>query len=194
METNKKLTIVAATGNKGKLKEIKDIFPEFNIVSIKELGIDIDIDEDAKTFADNALKKAQIYAKATGLLCLADDSGIAIQYYGGFPGVKTKRWMSGTDRERNQAIVQMMEDIPKEKRSCDFVTAIAIANADNAVSTVKTHTIHGYISTEIRGENGFGFDEIFELEDGRTIAELSDEEKNSLSPRKHALEAVRKTI
>ena len=189
-----KQKIVVATGNIGKLNEIKSIFSEYEIVSIKDLGIDINIEEDQDTFEKNALKKAIVLSKMIEETCIADDSGIMIKSLDNFPGVRTKRWKTGTDRERNLGILELMKDISKQKRDCDFVTAIALANYKNNISIVKSHTIHGRISTEIRGENGFGFDEIFELENGKTIAELSSEGKNLLSPRKYALEEIRKLL
>lgn len=185
-----KQRIVVATGNKGKLKEIREIFSDYDVVSMKDLGVQIDIDEDQDTFERNALKKATELCKHLGVACIADDSGIMIEALDGFPGVRTARWMDGTDRDRNIGILEKMKDFPASERTVDFVTAIALVDIDDAISIVKHHTIRGKISTELRGENGFGFDEIFELENGKTIAELSSEEKNVLSPRKFALEAI----
>lgn len=184
--------IIVGTGNKGKIEEISEIFSEYEICSYKELGINIEVEEDEENFEDNALKKAKAGAKATGMICLADDSGIMIDSFNGWPGVKTKRWMKGTDHERNLAIIEKMKEIPKEKRRVHFVTAIAIA--DTNISCVQSHIIDGYIAEAPRGTNGFGFDEIFELEDGRTLAELSQEEKNLISARKKALEKIKKFI
>ena len=186
--------IVVATGNKEKLNEIREIFSDYEVLSIKDFSISLDIEEDQPTFEGNALKKATEYSLALGTACIADDSGIQIKALGDFPGVKTARWMQGTDKDRNIGILEKLKDIPKEKRLCDFVTAIALVDTLHNVEIVKVHTIRGTISTELRGTNGFGFDEIFELEDGRTIAELSSEEKNSLSPRKMALEDIRNEI
>lgn len=187
-----KKKIVVATSNKGKIKEIREIFYDYEVLSIKDLDIKIDIDEDQETFEGNAIKKASELSKILGIACIADDSGIKIKALNGFPGVRTARWMVGTDRERNIGILEKMKNIPNGKRDCDFVTAIALVNVSESVSIVKSHTIHGSIANELRGENGFGFDEIFELENGKTIAELTSEEKNALSPRKYALEAIRK--
>ncbi len=184
--------IIIATNNNKKIEEIKNIFSNFQIYSLADFNINIDITEDAETFEENALKKAKSIAKITKKLCLADDSGICIDALNGFPGVKTKRWMEGTDKERNIAIIEKMKNIPKEKRQVHFVTAIAIA--DENISNVVTHTIDGYIAKEPRGNNGFGFDEIFELSNGRTLAELSTDEKNSISSRKIALEKIKKYL
>ena len=125
-------------------------------------------------------------------MCIADDSGIEIEYLNGFPGVSTKRWHKGSDREKNIALIEKLNGVPKEKRKINFVTAIALS--DGIKTICKKGIISGYVSDSIRGENGFGFDEIFELENGKTLAELSCEEKNKISARKIALEKIRKEI
>jgi XTP/dITP diphosphohydrolase len=184
--------IIAATGNEGKVKEIKEIFSNFKVLSYKDLGEKIEVDEDAETFEGNALKKAKTGAEHFDKMCLADDSGLMIEYFNGWPGVRTVRWMNGTDHERNMEILRRMEGLPKEKRKASYETAIAVATKDS--SMVNSYVINGYISENPRGQNGFGFDEIFELEDGRTLAELTQEEKNKISSRRKALELTRKKM
>ena len=181
--------IIMASGNKGKIKEAQEILKEYKIIPMKELGIEIDVEEDQDTFVGNAIKKAEEIAKVLeGKMCIADDSGIEIEYLDGFPGVYTKRWHKGTDRERNLAIIEKLKDIPKEKRKIKFVTAMAISDGKETISVEKY--IEGYVTESVRGDNGFGFDEIFELENGKTLAELSAEEKNKISARKKALESL----
>lgn len=181
--------IIMASNNKGKIKEAQEILKEYKIIPISDLNIDVDVEEDKETFAENAVLKAQTISKlADGKLCIADDSGIEVEYLNGFPGVRTKRWFDGTDRQRNLALIDKLKGISKENRKVRFTTAIAISNGENTI--VEIDYIDGYISNEPRGENGFGFDEIFELEDGRTLAELNQEEKNSISSRKKALEKI----
>lgn len=185
--------IVIASGNKGKIKEAQEILKEFKVISMNELGIDIDVEEDQKTFEGNAKKKAETIAKElNGRLCIADDSGIEIEYLDGFPGVFTKRWHKGTDRERNLALIEKLKGVPKEKRKIRFTTAIALSNGVKTVCEIGK--IDGFVTEEVRGENGFGFDEIFELESGKTLAEISQEEKNQISARKIALEGLRKKL
>ena len=185
--------IIIASGNNGKIKEAQEILREFKVISIKELGIDIDVEEDKETFEGNAIKKAETIAKElNGKMCIADDSGIEIKYLDGFPGVRTKRWHQGTDRERNLAILEKMQGVEKLNRKIDFVTAIALSDGKKTIC--KKGIISGYVSESIRGDNGFGFDEIFELENGKTLAELSNEEKNEISARRIAIEEIRKEL
>lgn len=188
-----KKDIVMASGNSGKIKEAQEILKEYKIIPMKELGIDIDVEEDKETFVGNAIKKAETIAKELNdKMCLADDSGIEIEYLNGFPGVHTKRWLDGTDRERNLAIIEKLQGVPKDKRKIKFITAIALSDGNKTISVEAS--IDGYVAQTPRGENGFGFDEIFELEDGRTLAELPNEEKNEISARKKALEKLREKL
>ena len=157
---------------------------------MKKLGIEIEVEEDQDTFMGNAIKKAETIAKSlNGKMCLADDSGIEIAYLGGFPGVYTKRWHQGTDRERNLAILEKLKGVPKENRKIKWITAIALS--DGKHTTTGLSTIEGFVATSVRGNNGFGFDEIFELENGKTLAELSQEEKDKIGARRNALEVLK---
>lgn len=188
-----KKDIVMASGNSGKMKEAQEILKEYNIIPMKELEINIDVEEDKETFVENAIKKAETIAKELdGKQCLADDSGIEIEYLNGFPGVHTKRWFNGTDRERNLAILDKLQGVPKDKRKIKFITAIALSDGNETISVEAS--IDGYVAETLRGESGFGFDEIFELEDGRTLAELSNEEKNEISARRKALEKLAEKV
>lgn len=185
--------IIIASGNKGKIKEAQEILSEYKVIPIKEIGVDIDVEEDKETFEENAIKKASEISKyLNGKRCISDDSGIEIEYLNGFPGVFTKRWHSGTDRDRNLEIIKKLEGIPKEKRKIKWISAIALAEGDNVITAVAY--IEGYVAENVRGENGFGFDEIFELENGKTLAEISEEEKNKVSARKLALEKLKQEL
>ena len=118
--------IIMASGNKGKIREAQEILKEYKIIPMKEIGIEIDVEEDQETFEGNAIKKSETISKElNGKACLADDSGIEIEYLDGFPGVYTKRWHVGTDRERNLAIIEKLKNVPKEKRNIKFITAIS---------------------------------------------------------------------
>lgn len=185
--------IVIASGNAGKIKEAQEILKEFKIISIKDAGIDIEVEEDKDTFEGNAIKKAEVIAnKLNGKKCIADDSGIEIEYLNGFPGVVTKRWFEGTDRERNLKLIEKLKGVPKENRKIKFTTAIALSDGKNTICELGI--IDGFVAEEVRGENGFGFDEIFELENGKTLAELTQEEKNQISARKIALEKIKQKL
>ena len=171
--------MILATNNKGKLEEIRKILTDYKIYSLKDKNINVDVEEDKDTFVDNAIKKAtEISTYLNGKKCMSDDSGIEIPYLDGFPGVFTKRWHAGTDRDRNMEIIRKLEGVSKENRKVIFTTAIALAEGDKLLTAEEK--IEGYISEEPRGKNGFGFDEIFELENGKTLAELSQEEKNEI--------------
>ena len=160
---------------------------------MSEIGIDIDVEEDQDTFEGNAIKKAETIAKQlNGKMCIADDSGIKIEYLDGFPGVYTKRWHQGTDRERNLAIIEKLKGVPKENRKIKFITAMAISNGENTITAIGE--IEGYVAENPRGDNGFGFDEIFELENGKTLAEISQDEKNEISARKKTLELLKNKL
>lgn len=126
--------IIIASGNRGKIRETQEILNEYKVISMNELGIDIDVEEDQNTFEGNAIKKSQTIAKKIGgKMCIADDSGIEIEFLDGFPGVLTKRWHSGTDRERNLAIIEKLKGVPKEKRKITFTTAIALSNGETTI-------------------------------------------------------------
>ena len=185
--------IVFASNNKGKIREVQEILTDYKILSLEEMGIDIDVEEDKDTFEGNAIKKAvEISKYLNGKMVIADDSGIEIEYLDGFPGVFTKRWNPGTDRDRNLSIIKKLDGIGKQDRKITMVTAIALAQSEKVITTKGT--VDGYVVKEPRGENGFGFDEIFELENGKTLAELSSEEKNKISARKRALEALKEKL
>ena len=185
--------LILASENKNKIKETQEIFTEYKIIPISEFKIKFDVEEDGETFKQNAEKKAKTVAEQlNGKACIADDSGIEIEYLNGFPGVKTKRWFKGTDRERNLAIIEKLIGVPKEKRNIKFKSAIAFSDGTKTISVEAVLT--GYVAEEPRGENGFGFDEIFELENGKTLAELTSKEKNQISARKKALELLKKEL
>ena len=187
--------IIIASGNKGKIKEVQEIFGNnFKIISINELGINIDVEEDKETFKENAIKKAETIANFIndGRFVISDDSGIEVEALDGFPGVKTKRWFDGTDRERNLALISKLNEKSKDNRKVKFITAIAISDGEESFCEIGV--LEGKITKEPRGDNGFGFDEIFELPNGKTLAELTDEEKNKISSRKIALEKVKNIL
>lgn len=190
--------IVFATGNKDKLREVKEIMADFDVevVSMKEEGIVIDIVEDGKTFEENALIKAQAIAKYTDAIVLADDSGLEVDYLNKEPGVYSARYM-GEDTSyviKNQSIIDRLEGVEKEKRTARFVCAIAAVLPDKS-TMVTRQTMEGYIGYQPEGENGFGYDPIFYLDEfGCSSAALTREQKNAISHRGKALSAMKELL
>lgn len=186
--------IVVATNNQGKIKEIKEILKCYELVTLKDIKCEIEVEEDQESFEGNAKKKAKEIAKITGLPCIADDSGLCINAFEGWPGVYTARFLgeNTTPRQRNEAILAKMKDLPQEERKASVICVVAYYN--NGKIIIGKGETKGIISTSPRGKNGFGFDEIFELENGKTYAELTQEEKNQVSHRKKALENLEKQL
>ena len=190
--------IIFATGNAGKMKEIREILKDLDaeVLSMKEAGVEAEIVEDGKTFEENALIKAKTVCKLTGEIALADDSGLEIDYLNKEPGIYSARYM-GEDtsyRIKNANLIERLEGVPDEKRTARFVCAIAAAFPDGTVKTVRG-TMEGRIGYEETGENGFGYDPIFYLpEYGCSSAELSMKEKNKISHRGKALRAIKEEL
>lgn len=192
--------IIFATGNAGKMKEVRMILGELGIpvLSMKEAGIAADIVENGKSFEENAVIKAEAIRDLTadGDIVLADDSGLEIDYLDGAPGIYSARFM-GEDTSytiKNTALVEKLAGVPEEKRTARFVCAIACAFPDGHTITTRG-VMEGIIAQEIRGENGFGYDPIFYLpEFGCTSAEITPEQKNEVSHRGKALRAMRKEL
>ncbi|MCI6429775.1 MAG: XTP/dITP diphosphatase [Oliverpabstia sp.] len=190
--------IIFATGNAGKMKEIRNILSDLpvQVLSMKEVGIQTDIVEDGKTFAENAVIKARAIMQLTGEVVLADDSGLEIDYLNKEPGIYSARYM-GEDtsyRIKNANLIQRLEGVPDEKRTARFVCAIAAAFPDGTVKTTEG-TIEGRIGYEEKGENGFGYDPIFYVPEFEcTTAELSEEQKNKISHRGRALAEMKEIL
>lgn len=187
--------VIFATGNQGKMKEIREILGDLDIelLSLKDAGIHADIVEDGKTFEENAQIKARTICNLTGEIVLADDSGLEIDYLNKEPGIYSARYM-GEDTSyhiKNEKLIERLEGVPDEKRTARFVCAIAAAFPDGTMKTVRA-TMEGRIGYKESGENGFGYDPIFYLpEYGCTSAELSMEEKNKISHRGKAQRAIK---
>ena len=196
--------VIFATGNAGKMKEIRMILADLNIdgapvevVSMKEAGIGLDIEENGKSFEENAVIKAKSVAAAqSGAIVLADDSGLEIDYLNGEPGIYSARYM-GEDtpyHKKNSNLIERLDGVPDEKRTARFVCAIACGLPDGRVLEEKA-TIEGRIGYEERGSNGFGYDPIFMVpEYGKSTAELTEEEKNEISHRGKALRAMKERL
>ena len=190
--------IIFATGNQGKMKEIREILSDLDVevLSLKDAGIEADIVEDGETFEENAVIKARTICQMTGEIVLADDSGLEIDYLNKEPGVYSARYM-GEDTSyhiKNGNLISRLEGVPDEKRTARFVCAIAAPFPDGTIKTTRG-TMEGRIGYEEKGENGFGYDPIFYLPEYEcTSAELSMEEKNKISHRGKALRAIKEEL
>ena len=191
--------IIFATGNKGKMNEIRMILADtgLEIVSMKDAGIELDIVEDGTTFEENARIKARaVAAAAPDDIVVADDSGLEIDYLNKEPGIYSARYM-GEDTYydvKNQNLIDRLAGVPKEQRTARFVCAMAAVFPNGETITAKG-TIEGYIGWEPAGENGFGYDPIFYVDEyGCSTAELSPEAKNEISHRGKALRAIRDEV
>lgn len=189
------MKIVIATGNAGKMKEIKSIFNNstYEVVSMKEEGITADVDENGATFEENALIKAREIAKISGNVVLADDSGLEVDYLNKEPGIYSARYM-GEDTPysiKNASLIARLDGVEFEQRTARFVCAVAAVYPDGKEIVVR-ETMEGYIGYEEKGANGFGYDPIFYLKEfDKTSAEISLEEKNEISHRGKAFRAIK---
>ena len=187
--------IIFATGNEGKMREIRRIMEDLDveILSLKEAGIQADIVENGNSFEENAVIKAKTVCGLTNEVVLADDSGLEIDYLNGEPGIYSARYM-GEDtsyRIKNQNLIDRLAGVPQEKRTARFVCAVAAAYPDGTVKTARG-TMEGIIGYEERGENGFGYDPIFLVPSlNKTTAQLTLEEKNEISHRGKSLKAMK---
>lgn len=190
--------IIFATGNEGKMREIREILADIRVkvLSMKEIGIDIPIEENGSSFEENAVIKAKAVSEVCGEIVLADDSGLEIDYLNKEPGIYSARYM-GEDTPysvKNANLIERLSGVPDEERTARFVCAIAAVFPDGGVIT--THgTVEGRIDYQEKGSNGFGYDPIFYIPElGKTTAELSDGEKNSVSHRGKALGRMKEEL
>jgi len=190
------MKLIIASNNAHKVTEIKAILGDYyeQILSLKDAGVEIDVEEDADTFEGNALKKAsEIFDAVDADAVLSDDSGLEVDALGGAPGVYSARYAGeGHDDAANNAkILENMKDVADEKRACRFVSAVALVRRDKQPIVVRG-TVEGMLLHAPQGENGFGYDPLFFYEPfNKSFAELTAEEKNTVSHRKNALEALR---
>ena len=191
-----KQKIVFATGNEGKMREVRMILKDVDaeLLSMKEAGIKVDIVEDGTTFEENAIIKAKAVAKQIDAIVLADDSGLEVDYLNKEPGIYSSRYMGEdtSDEIKNREIIHRLEGVEDAKRTARFVSAIAaVVPGREEVFTVRG-IVEGQIGYEIKGENGFGYDPIFYLpEYGCTSAEIPPEKKNEISHRGKALREMK---
>ena len=190
--------LLIATNNLGKVAEFRRLLEGcgWELVTPADIGLELEVEEAGQTYAENATIKAEAYAKASGLVTLADDSGLEVDALGGRPGPLSARYAGPdrTDEERVQALLQELTGVPDDKRTARFRCVIAIAAPEGRVELVEGK-VEGRIAHEPRGENGFGYDPVFLLPDrGVTTAELPPDEKNAVSHRGAAARKARAVL
>jgi len=190
--------LLVATTNRGKVAEYNSLLSGLGLelVTLDQAGISQEAEENFDTFTENARSKAIFYAGLSGLLTLADDSGLEVAALGGEPGVKSSRYAgnNASDADRISFLLNKLKNVPPEKRQARFKCIIAIASPDGHVETVSGEC-EGMIALEPRGKNGFGYDPIFYLpEYGKTIAEIPPGLKNDISHRGRAARKAREVL
>lgn len=184
------MKLLIASNNAHKITEIKAIVGDFfdEVLSLREAGVEADVEENGTTFADNARIKAEAICRMTGCAALADDSGLMVDALGGAPGVYSARYGGRhTDAERIALLLENMKDVPDEQRTAQFACAVTCLMPDGRKIAVQG-VCPGVILRAPRGEGGFGYDPVFYLPElGKTFAELAGEEKNRISHRGRAL-------
>lgn len=187
------MKILAATGNKGKLREIREILEKDNvtIISPDDINLNIDVLEDGSTFEENAIKKAVALREASGMNALADDSGLCVDALGGMPGIRSARFAGekASDSDNISKLLRLMQGVANRKAR--FVCAMALALTDGRIITARGEC-PGMIIDNPTGTGGFGYDPVFLDEaSGKTFAELPQEEKNRISHRRMALQTLK---
>jgi XTP/dITP diphosphohydrolase len=190
------MRLLVATQNRHKIKEFSELLadlPDITWLSLDDVGLaGLDVAETGTTFAENAALKAQAYCQASGLVTMADDSGLIVDALDGAPGVYSARYGGPavtTDRERYELLLKNLAAIPQAKRTARFACVVAIAVPGQPIEFAYG-TVEGHIADGPRGNNGFGYDPVFLLPDGRTLAEYTSPEKNQISHRARALQAA----
>lgn len=191
--------LIIASNNAHKIKEIKDILKDFpiEVVSLREAGIDIDVEETGTTFMENSyIKASEIFKLRQDCMVLSDDSGLMVEALDGAPGVYSARFAGehGNDKKNNEKLLQLLEGKSMEERKAKFVSAIVLIAGSSEVIKVQGE-IEGYIAFEPKGTREFGYDPLFYVpEYNMTFAEMSDEEKNKISHRARAMQKLKQQL
>ncbi len=187
-------TYLLASNNAGKLREFREIFSEDTILSLKDVSLEIEVEEDGTTFEENAIKKASEIAKIAGMTAIADDSGLCVDAMGGAPGVYSARY-AGEDATDQQRIEKLLVEMKNEtERKAQFVSVVALCTPDGKTVTARGEC-EGIILHEPLGDGGFGYDPVFYVEEfDKTFGQLTGEEKNSISHRGRAIRALKEKL
>ncbi len=190
------MKVILASNNKNKIREMSQILSPFGmeVLSQREAGADFEVEENGTTFRENAEIKAEAVYERLGVPVIADDSGLVVDALGGAPGVYSHRFAgeNATDRDRNDKLMRELADVPEEKRTARFMCVICFID-EKGEKHFFEGTCEGVIGREPRGENGFGYDPVF-YRDGKSLAEMTDDEKNSISHRGNALRLMKKYL
>ena len=182
------MKILIGTNNKNKLAQYRQTLEKdsnnLEILSLADVGITLDVEEDGDNLLYNAKKKAKEYAELSGMVTIADDTGLFIDALGGEPGIHAKRWAAGSDRDRCLKIIERLRDVPADERKARYEAIVACYDPARKKFFISKSEVRGYIVDEIKGYNGFGYDSIFLVEKfGKRFAELTEEEIDSISHR-----------
>lgn len=190
------MKLILATSNKGKLKEVREILPEYDIVTMSEAGIHDEIEENGTTFEENAYIKAKYVCDRLGEVTIADDSGLEVDFLDGAPGIYSARFAGegATDKDRNAKLLSMLEGVPFDKRTARYVCSIAIVYPSGE-NHIFTKTCEGYILEKEIGDGGFGYDPLFYFPEFKTtLANVPLDTKNTVSHRSKALGELKKFL
>lgn len=191
--------IIVASNNEHKIKEIKEILSglPFQVISLREANINVDVEETGTTFMENAyLKASEIFKMAQGHMVLADDSGLSVEFLDGAPGIFSARFAGehGNDKANNAKLLTLLEGKSEKQRCAKFICAMVLIVNENEVIKVQGEA-EGVITDEFRGEEGFGYDPLFFVKKyNKTFAQMSFEEKNAISHRGNALDKLKKEL
>lgn len=182
--------VVFATSNQDKAKELKEILFDYEILTLKDIDYNEEIEEDGQTFEENALIKARAAFAASGIISIADDSGLCVDYLDGNPGIYSARYSGGDYMDNNIKLLGELKEVKEADRTAQFACAAALCAASGEEAVLAL--VPGKIGFELKGEGGFGYDPLF-IEDstGKTYAEMTADEKNALSHRKRAFEKLK---
>ena len=189
------MKIVYAGNNKSKLRQIRSVLSDFEVLSLEDCGIDVDVEETGKTFEQNAYLKASVISKLVDYVVVSDDSGLCIDALDGYPGVHTKRFLGDnvSNQERVNFLIEKMKDVKDEDRTCHYVCCICVMDKNQNHNFFAFENV-GRVAKLSIGENTFGFFDLFELADGRTFAQMTESEQLKISARAKALESAKEYI
>lgn len=189
------MKILIGTNNQNKLAQygraLKKMLPDAEALALSDLGITLDVEEDGDSLMHNAKKKAQEYAELSGMLAVADDTGLFIDALGGEPGLHAKRWTAGSDKDRCLKILERLMGVSGDLRSARYEAVVACYDPEKKEFYISQTTVEGLISEKYEGENGFGYDPIFFVEKfGKKFAQLNTDEIDSISHRTTGMQEI----